>query len=152
MEDLEQTIGDGAAASEALGDVLPADPKQANEKRARKSRERNIGQRPASLPRFTVTLDLEDKTCPCCQGELHRIGETTTEMLDIVPSPLTVKVILRPRYTCKACDTPIVQAPAPERPIDGGMATEALIAHVLISKFCDYLPLLERGPLTFSLI
>jgi transposase len=74
-------------------------------------------------------------------SELHRIGETTTEMLDIVPSPLRVKVIPRPRYTCKACDTPIVQAPAPERPIDGGMATEALIAHVLISKFCDYLPL-----------
>ena len=145
LEDLEQTIGDGAAASEALGDVLPADPNRPNEKRVRRPRERNIGQLPASLPRYTVTVDLEDKSCPCCQGELHRVGETTTEMLDIVPSPLRVKVILRPRYTCKACDTPIVQAPAPERPIDGGMATEALIAHVLISKFCDYLPLFRQS-------
>jgi transposase len=141
IEDLEQAMGEGAAASDALGGVLPADPKQPNEKRTRKPRERNIGQLPDSLPRYTVTLDLKDKTCPCCQGELHRVGETKTEMLDKVPATLRVKVILRPRYTCEACDTPPVQAPAPERPIDGGMATEALIAHILISKFCDYLPL-----------
>lgn len=145
IEELEQTIGEGAAASEALADALPADPKTPNERKGRRPRERNIGQLPASLPRYTVTVDLEDKTCPCCQGELHRVGETTSEMLDIVPMPLRVKVIVRPRYTCQACDTPIVQAPAPARPIDGGMATEALIAHVLISKFSDYLPLYRQS-------
>jgi transposase len=54
-------------------------------------------------------------------------------------------MIRRPRYNCQACDTPITQAPAPARPIDGGMATEALIAHVLISKFADHLPLYRQA-------
>jgi len=49
-----------------------------------------------------------------------------------------VKVIRRPRYGCRACEEAVVQAPAPERPISGGMATEALLAHVLVAKFCDH--------------
>ena len=56
-----------------------------------------------------------------------------------------MKVICRPRYTCQACDTPITQAPAALRPIDGGMTTEVLIAHVLISKFADHLPLYRQA-------
>ena len=59
-------------------------------------------------------------------------------MLDIVPAQLRVKVIRRPRYACRACEEAVVQAPAPERPITGGMATEALLAHVLVAKFCDH--------------
>jgi transposase len=46
-------------------------------------------------------------------------------------------VVCRPRYGCRACEGTVVQAPAPERPIDGGMATEALVAHIVVSKFCD---------------
>jgi hypothetical protein len=65
-------------------------------------------------------------------------------MLDILPAQLRVKVIRRPRYTSQACDTPITQAPAPPRPNDGSIATEALIAHVLISKFADHLPLYRQ--------
>jgi len=62
------------------------------------------------------------------------------------PDPLTLRVedILRPHYMCEACDTRPVQDSALERLIDGGMVAEALIAHVLISKFCDYLPLPRR--------
>ena len=56
-------------------------------------------------------------------------------MLDFVPASFRVKVIRRPRYACASCDGPPVQAPAPPRPIDGGMASEALVAHVLVSKF-----------------
>jgi transposase len=51
-------------------------------------------------------------------------------MLDYVPAQVRVRVIRRPRYGCRACEEAVVQAPAPERPIDGGMATEALLAHV----------------------
>jgi transposase len=54
---------------------------------------------------------------------LHAIGEDTSEMLDIVPAQLRVRVIRRPRYGCRACEEAVVQAPAPERPITGGMAT-----------------------------
>ncbi len=66
-------------------------------------------------------------------------------MLDVVPAIFRVKVIRRPRYACDACDTPPVQAPAPPRPIDGGMATEPLVAHVLVGKFVDHLPLYRQA-------
>ena len=65
------------------------------------------------------------------------IGEDTSEMLDIVPAQLRVKVIRRPRYGCRTCEEAVVQAPAPERPITGGMATEALLAQVLVAKYAD---------------
>jgi transposase len=58
---------------------------------------------------------------------------------------LRVRVIRRPRYGCRACEEAVVQAPAPERPIDGGMATEALLAHVLVNKYADHLPLYRQA-------
>jgi transposase len=61
-------------------------------------------------------------------------------MLDWVPAQLRVMRILRPKYASRACGT-IRQAPAPERPIAGGMATPALLAQVLIAKYCDHTPL-----------
>ena len=66
-------------------------------------------------------------------------------MLDVVPAQYQVKVIRRPRYACRACEEAVVQAPAPERPITGGMATEALLAQVLVAKFCDHLPLYRQA-------
>ena len=97
---------------------------------------RNRGALPAHLPRYEVVIDVENKQCPCCGGALHVIGDDRSEMLDLVPAQLRVKVVCRPRYGCRACEGTVVQAPAPERPIDGGMATEALVAHVVVSKFC----------------
>ena len=75
---------------------------------------------------------------------MHCIGEARTEQLDIVPAQLRVRVTRRPRYACRACECAVVVAPAPERPIDRGMPTEALIAHVVVSKFCDSLPLYRQ--------
>jgi transposase len=99
---------------------------------------------PAHLPREDVRLDVEHQACPCCGGELHLIGETTSEMLDHVPARLRVIRICRPRYGCRACGT-IHQAPAPERPIAKGLATPALLAHVLVAKYCDHLPLYRQS-------
>jgi transposase len=99
---------------------------------------------PAELPRQDRRLDIEHHTCPCCGGALHAIGETITEMLDHVPARLRVIRICRPRYGCRACGT-IHQAPAPERPIAKGLATPALLAHVLVSKYCDHLPLYRQS-------
>ena len=76
---------------------------------------------------------------------MHVIGEDTSEMLDIVPAVLRVRVIRRPRYGCRACEEAVVQAPAPERPITGGMASEALLAHVLVAKYADFLPLYRQA-------
>ena len=106
---------------------------------------RNRGSLPAHLPRVEVVIDVADKTCPCCGAPLHAIGEDRAEMLDHVPAQLRVQVIRRPRYGCRVCEQAVVQAPAPERPIDGGMATEALLAHVLVSKYADHLPLYRQA-------
>src|SRR3979490_13482 len=99
---------------------------------------------PAHLPREDVRLDIEGQACPCCGGTLHQIGETVSEMLDHVPARLRVIRICRPRYGGRACGT-IHQAPAPERPIAKGLATPALLAHVLVSKYCDHLPLYRQS-------
>ena len=106
---------------------------------------RDLGALPAHLPRVEVLVDVEDKSCPCCGESMHVIGEDTSEMLDIVPAQLRVKVIRRPRYGCRACEEAVVQAPAPERPITGGMASEALLAHVLVAKYADFLPLYRQA-------
>ena len=76
---------------------------------------------------------------------MHAIGELRSEQLDIVPAQLRVRVIRRARYACQTCEGAVVVAPAPERPIDNGMATEAMLAHVLVSKFCDSLPLYRQS-------
>lgn len=138
LEDLEQTAAAAEAAQEAAS-------KSSDTPRPSRSRRRNLGALPAHLPRVEVLVDVEDKTCPCCGGTLHVIGEDTSEMLDIVPAQLRVRVIRRPRYGCRACEEAVVQAPAPERPITGGMATEALLAHVLVAKFSDHLPLYRQA-------
>jgi transposase len=138
LEDLEQT----AAAAEAAQDTAT---KSSDVPRPSRSRRRNLGALPAHLPRIEVLVDVEDKSCPCCGGALHVIGEDTSEMLDVVPARYWVKVIRRPRYGCRACEEAVVQAPAPERPITGGMATEALLAQVLVAKYGDHLPLYRQA-------
>jgi transposase len=98
---------------------------------------------PDHLPREDVTHDVESDKCPGCGGKLHPIGDATSEMLDWVPAQLRVVRIRRPKYGCRACGT-IHQAPAPERPIAKGLATPGLLAHVLVSKYCDHMPLYRQ--------
>jgi transposase len=99
---------------------------------------------PAHLTREDMRLDLEHQICPCCGGKLHVIGKTVSEMLDHVPARQRVIRICRPRYGCRACGT-IHQAPAPERPIAKGLASPGLLAHVLVAKYCDHLPLYRQS-------
>src|SRR3954466_1175002 len=138
LEDLEQAAAATEAAQEAAS-------RSSNTPRPPRGRRRNLGALPAHLPRVEVLVDVEDKGCPCCGGALHAIGEDREEMLDVVPAQLRVRGIRRPRYGCRACEAAVVQAPAPERPITGGMATEALLAHVLVAKYADFLPLYRQA-------
>jgi transposase len=140
IEDLEQEAAERAAAEDAAAQSE----EQRQRRRAARPR-RNLGTLPDHLPRDEVVLDVDSKECPCCGGALHLIGESRTEMLNRVPAQLRVKVTRRPRYGCRACGEGVVQVPAPDRPIDGGMATEALLAQIVISKFCDYLPLYRQS-------
>ncbi|MGD0109793.1 MAG: IS66 family transposase [Rhodopila sp.] len=146
VEDLEQSVAEQSAAvaaavsrsSPPVTDTAPRAPRSEPAKR-------NRGALPAELPRVEQVIDVEGKVCPCCGGALHVIGEDRSEMLDYVPAHFRVRVTRRPRYGCRACEEAVVQAPAPERPIDGGMATEALLAHVLINKYSDHLPLYRQA-------
>src|SRR3954447_24092435 len=138
LEDLEQA----AAAAEAAQEEVTA---RSGTPRPPRVRRRNLGALPAHLPRVEVLVDVGDKSCPCCGGAMHVIGEDTSEMLDLVPAVLRVRVIRRPRYGCRACEGAVVQAPAPERPVTGGMATEALLAQVLVAKYADHLPLYRQA-------
>lgn len=99
---------------------------------------------PDHLEREELNLDFETKVCPCCGGALHVAGETVSEMLDWVPARLRVLRIRRPKYGCRSCGK-VHQAAAPERPIAKGLATPGLLAHVLVSKYCDHLPLYRQS-------
>ena len=136
LEDLEQTVAANQAGQEAAAGTAGRQHRRGDGQPGR-----NHGALPAHLPRYEVVIDIKDHACPCCGAALQSMGELRTEQLDIAPAQLRVRVTRRPRYICNSCDGAPVVAPAPERPIDGGMATEALIAHVVVSKFCDGLPL-----------
>lgn len=136
LDDLETAIGLAEAQAEALDPKLKA---VRSEGRRRKPRSL-----PAHLPRIERIVDIVDKACPCCGGALHEIGEDRSERLDIVPAQVRVLVTRRPKYACRSCTDGVVQAPAPPRLIEGGLPTEALIAHVLVSKYADHLPLYRQ--------
>jgi transposase len=104
-------------------------------KKPRKKAERNIGKLPEHLPRCERVIEPTTTTCPCCNGKMHRIGEDVTETLDRVPAVLRVLRTIRPKYACRACESAIVQAPAPARLIEGGMASTALVAHIATAKY-----------------
>lgn len=137
LEDLEAAV----AAAEAEDDKVnkPRGRERARERRA------NRGALPQHLPRVHVTIVPEDTNCPGCKGAMHVMGEEAAERLDVVPAQLRVIVTHRPKYACRACAEGVVQAPAVERLIKGGLPTETLVAHVLVAKYADHLPLYRQA-------
>jgi transposase len=79
-----------------------------------------------------------------CGGLLSKLGEDVSEMLEYIPASFKVIRHVRPRTCCTRCDA-IMQAPAPNRPIDRGLAGPGLLAHVLVSKYADHLPLYRQS-------
>ena len=67
------------------------------------------------------------------------------ERLDVFPAQFRVIVTHRPKYACRACEEAVVQAPAPERLIKGGLPTEAMVASVLVAKYAWHLPLYRQA-------
>ena len=106
---------------------------------------RTIGNLPAALPRIEEVIEPDSLSCPCGCGVMHKIGEDRSERLDIVPAQLRVIVTVRPKYACRTCTDGVTQAPAPSHLIIGALPTEATIAHVLVSKYADHLPLYRQS-------
>jgi transposase len=94
---------------------------------------------PAILPRETIDHAAPD-SCPVCGDALRPLGEDVTEVLEYVPGSFRVIRHVRPKLSCRSCES-IAQAPAPSLPIRHGRAGAGLLAHVLASKYCDHLPL-----------
>src|SRR5215470_3102557 len=99
---------------------------------------------PTALPRETETLVPKEDACPDCGGALARLGEDVAETLEYVPAQFKVIRTVRPKLSCTRCDR-IVQEPAAHRPIARGMAGPDLLAHVVVSKYADHLPLYRQS-------
>lgn len=137
LEDLEQSLAAAETREERAAVPAGSRPSQA--------RKLNRGALPEHLPRVEMVIDIEDQRCPCCGGTLHPIGEDVAQRLDMIPQQLRVLVIRRPKYACRACPGTVVQAPAPPRLIEGGLPTEALVAHVITAKYADHTPLYRQA-------
>jgi transposase len=113
-----------------------------------RARRRPTGRRPlpASLPRERVELDVAEaeKTCACGTAKT-RIGEAVSEKLDYLPARLKVVVLARAKYACPRCHDGVVEAPAPPQAIEKSLATEGLLAQVVIAKYVDHLPLYRQA-------
>ncbi len=104
--------------------------------------------RPADLPRERVEVDLTEaeKACPCCRRTRVRIGSDVSERLDYRPACLFVRQLVRATYACRFCeragdDPQVARTQLPPEPIPRGTAAAGLLAHILVSKYCDHLPL-----------
>jgi transposase len=141
IEQLELLIGEleaDAGAAEARDTAGDTDARQPGKRRERKHPVRKP--LPPHLPRETVTHEAAC-TCPGCGGTVFsRIGQDEREVLEYVPSSFKVIRHIRPKLSCRACET-IVQPPMPSLPIERGRPGPGLLAQVLVAKFCDHTPL-----------
>jgi transposase len=99
---------------------------------------------PEHLPREVVVHTLGSDCCADCGGELRQFGEDISEQLEYIPDSFKVIRHVRPKFACGGCDR-IVAAPAASRPIERGLAGPGLLAHVIMSKFGDHLPLYRQS-------
>ena len=102
-------------------------------------------QLPAHLPRVERIIEPTNTLCPCGCGAMTKIGEDVSERLDVIPAQWRVLVTRRPKYICRRCSGPVMQAHAPEHVVPGGLPTEAAIAHVIVSKFGDHSPFYRQA-------
>jgi transposase len=99
---------------------------------------------PEHLPRDVVTHLSHTDCCPDCGGHLRQFGEDISEQLEYIPDSFKVIRHVRPKFACSGCDR-VLEAPAPSRPIERGLAGPGLLAHVMVSKFADHLPLYRQS-------
>lgn len=137
LEEMEAGEAEEAAKADAAAPVPPV-------RRKGKPKRKPL---PGHQPRQEVTHQPAGDgacTCPDCGKGMARLGEDVTEVLDYVPGRFQVIRNVRPKYACTACDA-ITQASAPAMPVPRGRATRAMLAHLLVSKFVDHLPLYRQS-------
>lgn len=134
---LDEAVDEDIAAIEEELEILAPTP--AKEKTKQKPKRAAL---PAELPRIEIRHEPHSDTCSCgCT--MQRIGEDISEKLDYVPGVARVERHIRGKWVCRSCET-LVQKPVPAHVIDKGIATTGLLAHVLVAKYSDHLPLYRQ--------
>ena len=147
-ERLEEKIAQLEFTLEELEAAEAAEPAAPSERETVREKPVRRGQLPLHLPRENVVHaavpDAQNCSCPDCGSAMRFLAEDVSEMLEYVPESYKVIRHVRPKFSCTRCEK-ILQAPAPSRPIARGMAGPALLAHVLVSKYADHLPLYRQS-------
>ncbi len=140
IEQLELRLEELETTEAQFSEALAAQGKTAPSTRAPKTRR----EWPDHLARTTQVVAPQEESCPNCNGTLKTLGEDVSETIEYVPARFKVIRCVRPKLACASCDA-IVQAPAPSRPIERSMAGPGLLAHVLVGKYADHLPLYRQS-------
>jgi transposase len=150
LEQLELALEEAEAAK---AEAIAAQPQQAEAEAPTpdaqvgedaKPEKKKRRQLPPELPRRDV-VHMPPGVCKTCGGASQRtVSETVTEVLAYVPARFEVIRHVRPACSCRKCET-MVQAPMPELPIPRGMVDASFLAHMIVAKFCDHLPLYRQA-------
>jgi len=142
IEQLELVLGE---SEEQVAEARPPEPDEPAAATEGETQRRKPARRP--LPE-TLPRDVVEHAAPCAcppyGGALRPLGEDVTEVLDYVPGSFRVTRHVRPKLSCRGCET-IAQAPAPSVQIHRGLAGPGVLAHVLVAKYCDHLPLYRQA-------
>ena len=150
LEQLELALEE---AETAKAEAVAAQPQQPEPEAANvaaqpaesvKRQKKKRRQLPPEFPRHDV-VHAPPGVCKTCGGsELRTVSETVTEVLAYVPARFEVNRHVRPACSCRKCET-MVQAPMPDLPIPRGMVDASFLAHIVVAKFCDHLPLYRQA-------
>jgi transposase len=138
LEEIETAEAQAEAAQKTAAAEEPA--QSAQEEAPPKKQRRKL---PEALPRREIVHE-PACACPACGGAMRKVGEDVTEILDYIPGRFEVVRHIRPAYSCRKCEA-MAQKPMPSLPIPRAQAGAGLLAHVLIAKFCDHLPLYRQA-------
>jgi transposase len=131
LEDIEASAGENASPPVAKAEAEKSKP-------ARQPL-------PDHLPRFEEIHEVGDCACPTCGGrDFLKAGSFVSEVLDYIPASFRVVRHVRRKMVCRGCDTEI-KAAMPSPPIERGKPGAGLLAHVLVAKYCDHLPLYRQS-------
>lgn len=144
---LQFSIFDEAEEIESAEPEDPTPEKEAVPGSTPKRKKRGRRPLPDWLPRVEKIYDLpeSERTCDLDGSTLVEIGRESSEQLDIIPAKVQVIRHVHVKYGCPHCRQGIKTAPTPRRPFPKALATAALLAHVVVSKYADGMPLYRQG-------
>jgi transposase len=136
LKELNKDLQDEAQRPGPVSDqVLEREDRASRRRRQRRVRH----PLPAHLETETVTIEPEEKICPCCGKPLERIGEEVSEEIDMIPARLIRRRTVRPKFACRCGDAGVRIAPLPPQLIPQSRLGLGLGVHIVLSRFDDHL-------------